>query len=184
MRERSEQIRDELLVLGCQEGDARAFDELVERWQRRLWRHACRLTEDEEAAYDVLQEAWIAIGTGLPRLQDNMAFPAWAYRIVSNKSRDWLRRERRRRKGHELYAETLQDATVNAPVTEDDHCANLYEALRRMPGPDRALLALKYEEGFDTAAIAEVLGIPEGTVRSRLHYARNRLRALMEGITS
>ena len=184
MRKRSEQLRDELLVLGCQEGDEHAFAELVARWQQRLWRHACRLTENEEAAYDVLQEAWIAIGTGLPRLQDHMAFPAWAYRVVTNKSRDWLRREQRRRKGHALYAETLQATTDIAPVTTHEFHVTVREALGHLSGPDRALLALKYEEGFDTAGIAEVLGIPEGTVRSRLHYARNRLRALMEGITS
>lgn len=182
MRARSEHIRDELLVMGCQEGDPRAFEELVARWQERLWRHAYRLAENQDVAYDILQEAWIAIGRGLPRLHDASAFPAWAYRIVSNKCRDWLRREYRRRKGYELYAESVNREEPGSDAAEDeDLCEHLRQALGRLSGPDRALLALKYDEGFDTAAIAEVLGIPEGTVRSRLHHTRNRLRALMEG---
>jgi RNA polymerase sigma-70 factor (ECF subfamily) len=150
MRTPSEQILDEMLVLGCQSGDARAFDALVARWQERLWRHAARLIEDEDAAYDVLQESWLAIGKGLPGLQDAVAFPAWAYRIVSNKSRDWLRRERRRRRGHELYAETVADNGAFDCADIDERCHSVRAAMQRLTGPDRALLALKYEESFDT----------------------------------
>jgi len=59
---RRERIEDELLVLRSQEGDASAFEQLVGRWQERLWRHAWRLTGNEDAAWDALQEAWIGIG--------------------------------------------------------------------------------------------------------------------------
>lgn len=177
----SERIRDELLVMGCQQGDEGAFSALVVRWQERLWRHARRLTEDEDAAYDVLQEAWLAIGKGLPRLHDAGSFPAWAYRIVTNKCRDWLRRERRRKRRQELYADAMPEAQFSDTPDCGERVEDLREAMRHLPGPDRALLALKYEEGFNTAAIADVLGIPEGTVRSRLNHARNRLKALMEG---
>ena len=83
-----DRLNDELLVLRCQEGDTEAFELLVGRWQGRLWRHAWRLTGDENAAWDALQEAWIGISRGLVRLADAVAFPAWAYRIVSNKCRD------------------------------------------------------------------------------------------------
>jgi RNA polymerase sigma-70 factor, ECF subfamily len=92
-----DRLNDELLVLRCQEGDAEAFEALVGRWQRRLWRYAWRLTGDESAAWDALQEAWIGISRGIGRLADAAAFPAWAYRIVSNKCRDSIRRDLRRR---------------------------------------------------------------------------------------
>jgi RNA polymerase sigma-70 factor (ECF subfamily) len=180
MSSQGEQIRGEVLVIRCQEGDAAAFEALVLGWQERLWRHARRLTGDEEAAYDILQEAWLAIGRGLNRLHDPSAFPSWAYRIVSNKSNDWIRRESRRRKGYASYLEAWATEQQREPEREDARCANLRQALARLPSADVALLALKYEESFETAQIAEVLGIPEGTVRSRLFYLRNKIRNLME----
>ena len=136
----SERIQDELLVLRCQEGDGAAFEDLVERWQERLWRHAWRLTGNEDAAWDVLQEAWMGIARGIRRLEDAAAFPAWAYRIVSNKCRDWIRRERRRREVHEAYSENIDQE-------EDDHCetrercADLKEALARLPAVARRQMA-------------------------------------------
>jgi len=77
----SERIIDEMLVLRCQDGDRRAFDELVGRWQERLWRHARVLTGDDDADWDALQETWLAVVNGLKRLNDPAAFPRWAYKI-------------------------------------------------------------------------------------------------------
>jgi RNA polymerase sigma factor (sigma-70 family) len=176
---RRERIDDELLVLRCQQGDPAAFDALVGRWQERLWRHAWRLTGDEDAAWDVLQEAWIGISRGLGRLEDAAAFPAWAYRIVSNKCRDWIRRRKRRRQADEVYGEQMQRAEHETAHAEQPY-ASLTEALKHLSGRDRAILSLRYEEGFDTAAIAALLRIPDGTVKSRLHYARKRLRKYLE----
>jgi RNA polymerase sigma-70 factor (ECF subfamily) len=176
---RRTRIEDELLVLRSQEGDVAAFDELVDRWQERLWRHAWRLLGNEDAAWDALQEAWIGISRGIRRLEDPAAFPAWAYRITSNKCRDRIRRERRRREAVAAYAEHVRQADADASHV-DDRCADLKEALTRLPGRDRAILSLRYEEGFDTAAIAAILRVPEGTVKSRLHYARKRLRNFLE----
>jgi len=174
-----ERIADELLVLRSQEGDLAAFEELVGRWQQRLWRHAWRLLGREDMAWDVLQEAWIGIGRGLLRLEDAAAFPAWAYQIVSHKCRDRIRQERRRRKLSEAYWERLAQAESDAAATSRPD-VDLGEALRQLSGPDRAILALRYDEGFDTAGIAAILGVPEGTVKSRLHWARKRLRAILE----
>ncbi len=175
-----EQVLNELLVLRCKEGDASAFEELVERWQERLWRHAWRLTGNENAAWDVLQETWIGIVRGLSRLEHEAAFPTWAYRMISNKCRDWIRRETRHRKANKTYAETIGREEGKTASTHERH-ASLKEALGNLPGRDRAILSLHYEDGFDVGEIAEILQIPEGTVKSRLHYARQRLRAKMEG---
>ena len=174
-----ERLNDELLVLRCQEGDTEAFEALVGRWQRRLWRHAWRLTGDENAAWDVLQEAWIGISRGINRLVDAAAFPAWAYQIVSNKCRDAARREQRRREATETYGEWMQRDGQEAAAAHEQS-SSLKEAIEQMSGPDRALLSLRYEEQFDTAEIACILGIPEGTVKSRLFYARGRLRKYLE----
>jgi RNA polymerase sigma-70 factor, ECF subfamily len=175
----SQRLDDELLVLRSQEGDSSSFGELVERWQERLWRHAWRLTGDEDAAYDVLQESWLAILRGLRRLQDAAAFHGWAYRIVTNKSRDWVRRESRR---HGL-ATTLEEQLASdqrQATAQDQRARSVREAVECLSGPDRAILALRYEEEFTTAEIAEILAIPEGSVKSRLHHARGRLREIMK----
>jgi RNA polymerase sigma-70 factor (ECF subfamily) len=176
---RRTRIEDELLVLRSQEGDVAAFDELVDRWQERLWRHAWRLLGNEDAAWDALQEAWIGISRGIRRLEDPAAFPAWAYRITSNKCRDRIRRERRRREAVAAYFDQIRHAEEEASACEE-RSADLREALSRLPGRDRAILSLRYQEGFDTAEIAEILRVPEGTVKSRLHYARKRLRKYLE----
>jgi RNA polymerase sigma-70 factor, ECF subfamily len=171
MTSRQERLTNELLVLRCQEGDAPAFEALVARWQARLWRHARRLTGEESAAWDVLQEAWIGIARGLARLENPAAFPAWAYQIVSYKCHDAARRDRRRRLATESYAAQFP------PDADTSQCdGSLRETLEALPGPDRAILSLRYEEQFDTAEIAGILGIPEGTVKSRLYAARQRLR--------
>ena len=174
-----DRLNDELLVLRCQEGDAEAFELLVGRWQRRLWRHAWRLTGDESAAWDALQEAWIGISRGISHVVEAAAFPAWAYQIVSNKCRDLIRHEQRRREVTEIYSEWMQRGEYEAPITEERY-SSLTDALEQLSGPDRALLSLRYEEEFDTAEIANILAIPEGTVKSRLFYARKRLRKYLE----
>jgi RNA polymerase sigma-70 factor (ECF subfamily) len=174
-----ERINDELLVIRAQEGAVEALAELVERWQDRLWRLAWRLTDDEQAAWDVLQEAWIVISRRIGRLGDPAAFPAWAYRITSNKSRDWIRRRQRMRRADEAYGERWREVENGGNHTERQH-VDLREALADLPGCDRAILSLRYEDGFSTAEITEILGIPPGTVKSRLHYARQRLRRFLE----
>jgi RNA polymerase sigma-70 factor (ECF subfamily) len=174
-----ERISRELLVLRCQEGDADAFEELVGQWQERLWRHAWRLTGEENAAWDALQEAWIAIAKGIRRLDEPAMFPAWAYQIVSHKCRDWIRREQRGRAVAQTYAALSQADDEQAALTQEQY-ADLKEAMDLLNGPDRAILILRYEEGFDTAQAAAILGVPEGTVKSRLFYARQRLRSFLE----
>jgi len=174
-----DRLNDELLVLRCQEGDAEAFALLVGRWQRRLWRHAWRLTGDESAAWDAVQETWMGISQGMARLADAAAFPAWAYQIASNKCRDSLRRDRRRRQAAETYFAWTQGEQRETAMAEEQY-SNLKNALEQLSGPDRAVLSLRYEENFDTAEIAGILAVPEGTVKSRLFYARRRLRKYLE----
>jgi len=174
----SQQTYDELLVIKCQEADEAAFDELLSRWQKRLWQHAWRLVGREAAAWDILQDALAAIITGITKLQNPSAFRAWAYRIVTYKSRDWLRRESRRRQAHESYG--AEQVNSQKRTTPGERIMSLEEAVQRLSGKDRALLALKYEDGFDIEEIALILDIPPGTVKSRLYHTRQRLKKMME----
>ena len=171
-----ERLLDELLVLRCREGSRAALQRLALRWQERLWRHAHRLTGRPDAAWDVLQEAWISIAAGLGRLEDPARFGGWAYTIVSRRAVDW------RRRSGSTAAEPLDDGPEPAapPAEGGGTVEAVRRALHRLPGDQRAVLALRYVDGFDVATVAAVLGIPEGTVKSRLHTAREHLREIME----
>ena len=183
MGTRPDAIYDELLVLRCQEGDPKALEELVERWQSRLWRHANHLTGRPEVAWDIVQEAWMAIVRGIRRLDDPARFRQWSYRIVSNKCTDWMRRQHRQRKLVEDVSHEVQEGATDSAdqASGDDDVDRLRQALRRLPKDRQTILAMLYLDGMSIAEIASVLAIPEGTVKSRLHQARNHLRTILEG---
>jgi RNA polymerase sigma-70 factor (ECF subfamily) len=170
------QVLDELLVLHSQEGDADAFAALVRRYQPRLRRHAWHLTGHAEAADDAVQEAWLAVARGLRRLEDPACFRRWLYQIVTRKCADWVRARQRERRLTALRA--AQPATVSAE--HDETLGRLQAAMRQLPGERRALLALCYLDGLSIEEIAQVLEIPAGTVKSRLHHARQELKEILE----
>jgi RNA polymerase sigma factor (sigma-70 family) len=173
-----ERVVDELLVLAAQAWDARAFERLASRWHPRLLRHAARLTGDADGAEDAVQEAWVAIARGLGRLADPAAFGAWALRITGRRCADWVgRRQRMRQRFADL------DAAANVPAAADeraDDVSLLRKAIRDLGPQQRALLAMRYVEGLSLGEIARALGVPAGTVKSRLYHARERLRAALE----
>jgi len=171
-----DQIHDQWLVLRCQEADATALDELLTRWQERLWRHAVRLTGDSEEAWDILQETMMLISRRIGQVADPAAFPAWAYRIATNQCRDWFRKRQRRHRSLEEYFEQQPAERPRDPGTVLD----VQAALRQLSGPQQTLLNLRYEEGFSVVEMADILGIPAGTVKSRLFTARQQLRSLLE----
>jgi RNA polymerase sigma-70 factor (ECF subfamily) len=194
-------------VLECQDGDATALRVLFDRWQPRFMRLAWRLTADREAARDVVQDAWLAIVRGLRRLDDPARFRVWACRIISNKCADWVRRrvvERRVGLHSGLTVENATDcagtgdsgsapANVAGPASDPAHVsmaaeaaeaaddlARMRAALATLPYDRRAVLAMHYLDGLAVADIARVLGVPAGTVKSRLYHAREQLRRTLE----
>ncbi len=169
----SEKIADEILVMDAQRGRRAAFDMLVSRWQKRLWRHAFNLTGRTEAAWEVSQEAWLDIVRGLTLLNDPARFGSWAYRIVSNKAYDWQHRDRRKRS-----SETGAGDAPALAAEQEKHgvTTDIHDILRRLPARSRVILDLYYLEGFGVTEIAGILGIPEGTAKSRLHAARVEFR--------
>jgi RNA polymerase sigma factor (sigma-70 family) len=175
MPEQNEQLVDELLVMECQDGSAKALEALVARWQERLWRYAYRLTGSTEGAWEVTQESWLGVIRGLTRLNDPARFRPWIYRIVTHKARDWIARSAKmRRPQTETRAEEPTPSARESQETADE----LQSILARLPEESRSLLTLHYLEGLPIAEIAHVLGIPAGTVKSRLHAARQELKAL------
>jgi RNA polymerase sigma-70 factor (ECF subfamily) len=170
MQDRRSQIEDELLVVDAQSGDQSAMESLVRRWQRRLWHYALRLTGDREAAWDVTQQAWLGIVKGLQKLHDPAKFRAWAYRITSNKAADWVRAKA------SLPQAPLRD--IQDPQRCSDGATTVNELLQLMDAEKRTVICLYYFENLSVAEMSDALDIPPGTVKSRLHAARNQLKEL------
>lgn len=171
-------ILDEYLAAAARAGDRAAFDGLAKRWSRRLVAHAWRLVGDPELAREVAQSAWVDIAARLKSLNDSAAFPAFAYRIVTRRAADAIRKARRRRRIEAAFAAEARPAAVGTDDIESaSDAAALSAALRRLPPEQRAAVALFYLEDMSVADISVALDVPAGTVKTRLLAARNKLRA-------
>ncbi|HYV97656.1 MAG TPA: sigma-70 family RNA polymerase sigma factor [Gemmatimonadaceae bacterium] len=160
-------------ILAAQRGDQNAFGELVRRHQRRAYAVARAIVLNHEDAEDAVQEAFLHAFRALDRFRPDQAFGAWLHRIVANAALD-LTRRRKVREADEL-PETVA-SPFHDPAEAGDLRQRLREALAELPPRQRAVIVLHDIEGFKHAEIGTALGIPEGTARSDLHYARARLR--------
>lgn len=171
----TDRIVNEYLILRCQNGDTTALTDLIKRWQQPFQRFAMIVTKDPDLAADIVQDSWIKIIKGLPRLRDPVSFQAWAYRIVNNRCMDVLKNRNR-------YQEVTRVPSVKTnpigALEERDHIQSL---LAQLPDKHRSVLALHYLLGFDIAEIAKITRTPRGTVKSRLFNAREKFRILLEG---
>ncbi len=174
-------LLDEYLVVAAQCGDRRAFSDLVRRWQPRLVAHAWRLLGDGEAARDCVQAAWLEIARGLTGLQDERAFPAWAYRIVSRRCARDIASSRQRRDLSRAAAAEPDPVPEHLDIEARDDARRLHAAITTLPPAQRAAVALFHFEGLGIAEIAVALDVPAGTIKTRLMHARRALRAVLEG---
>ena len=179
MARQVERILDEYLVASAKAGDRARFDLLARRWHKKLVAHAWRLTGDAETASEAAQAGWIEITRGLHGLQDERAFPAWAYRIVSRCCAKQIGKAMRRRELAAAYAG--EPSTGGGPTPEGVEAGGLQAAIRELPPDQRAAVALFHFEELSVAEVAVALNVPVGTVKTRLMHARRKLRAALEG---
>lgn len=182
MARRTARLFDEYLAAAARAGDRGAFGRLAERWQPKLLAHAWRLMGEAEAARDVAQDAWVDIARGLARLDDASLFPAWAYRVVSRRAADAIRKlARARRLGAAFAAEAPHTDDPAGRMEAAADAEPLARAIIGLPSDQRAAVALFYLEDFSVAEIAAAMGISAGTVKTRLMHARAKLRAALKG---
>jgi RNA polymerase sigma-70 factor (ECF subfamily) len=165
------------LVDRAQRGDAGAFEALVHGVADGLYAIAWRILRDPDRAEEALQQALIRMWENLSGLRDLERFDAWAYRIVVHASYREARREPRwTPRIREIQIDPPDDDRVAAIIDRDE----LERGFRRLSAEHRAVLVLHYFAGLPVSEIADTLGIPVGTVGSRLHYAVRSLRAAYE----
>jgi RNA polymerase sigma-70 factor, ECF subfamily len=169
---------DRDLVEAAQRGDQSAFVDLVESRGDRLFAIAQRILRDVDRAEDALQDALVIAWRDLRDLRDPDRFDPWVHRLLTRVCIEQAQRERRR-------TTNLRVLTYDAAPARDDLLSvadrdQLDRAFRRLVPEERAMLVLRYYVGYEPTEIAELLGKPAGTVRSRLHHANRAMRAALE----
>lgn len=182
----SEEDRD--VVRRVQAGETEAFEVLVEKYNRKTFRLAYGVLRDQEEALDVAQEAFVKAFRSLPKFKGDSAFYTWLFRITMNLALD--RRRQRIARARSLGTEDVPpeewertavatDASPDDEAASSERRARIARALESLPEHHRSIIILSDIEGLSYREIAEVLAIPMGTVMSRLHNARKRLREVL-----
>lgn len=172
-----ERIYNQLLVLRCRRQEPGAMEELVRNWEKRLFYYIRRLVSDEEDACDVLQETWLKAIRGIATLREPGSLPMWLYRIARNTA---MSRLRGRYADQAMIEEEPGEIADNGDSFTFEDAEQVHYGLSRISLPHREVLTLFFLEDLSIDEIAELLGVASGTVKSRLHFARKALRAVLE----
>lgn len=176
---------DEELALALQGGDAQAFEELVRRFQGRVYAVAYRMTSNREEALDITQDALFKAYRKIDSWQPTGAFGAWLLRLTTNTSLDFLRRKKRRRT--ERYTDAIGDGGDTAASPERaarnvEIDERVTEALEVLSPAQRTVFVLRHYEGMPLAEIAPVLGCTVGSVKVHLFRALKKLRQELDDL--
>jgi RNA polymerase sigma-70 factor (ECF subfamily) len=181
---------DAAMVAAVLDGDPEAYRVLVERYERRIYHVVYGMVRSPEDAKDLAQDAFIKAFQNLHRFRLESKFYTWLCRIAMNVAIDHLRKQKHRR--HSEFDDSRGGSegaqVVRLHSAKDDPAANvarsqltktIMDAVETLPDDQKQVLILRELEDMPYKEIAEVLGIPEGTVMSRLYYARRRLQEML-----
>ncbi len=188
-----EQSVDQLLVERVQRGDKKAFDILVAKYQHKIVKLISRYIRDQAEVLDVAQDAFIKAYRALPKFRGESAFYTWLYRIAINTAKNYLVAQGRRLPDSDVEisvaenfegASELRDyATPERLLLKDEIERTVFEVIEQLPEDLRTAITLRELEGLSYEEIAEAMGCPIGTVRSRIFRAReaihNKLKPLL-----
>ncbi|OBS10398.1 RNA polymerase sigma factor RpoE [Acidihalobacter prosperus] len=178
-------IPDAELVRRVQSGDMRAFDLLVRKYQHKILNLIGRYVHEPSAAQDVAQEAFIKAYRGLGNFRGESAFYTWLYRIAINTAKNHLVAESRRSPEYEVNAEDAERldgesglkeyATPEGELLSEEIRQRVFNAIETLPEDLKTAITLRELEGMSYEEIAQVMGCPIGTVRSRIFRARESI---------
>lgn len=188
MNEKS-QILDGLLVLRAQRGDRQAFEQLVLKWHKKLLYQSFIRTKKWEQSEDIVQDVWQWLIPNIRKLKEAGKFGAWIRTIVDRRSIDWVRKQERvRNRNEQVVIEVVSDDAENGAAdvfeidnkNDDNQLARLEKAMSGLNPDSKMVLMLYYTESNSIETIAQILGVPKGTVKSRLYNAREKLKNMIK----
>ena len=175
------------LIIACIQGDEIAIAQLIQEYQLGVFRLALSILNDPGEANEVTQDTFIAALNALRSYRENSSFKSWLYTIALNASRSRLRKRKAlERLQHNLAAifhvQSQRSPTLEDMVVGNEEDAALWKALEKLGEKHRIPIVLRYYHDLSVSEIADILNIKEGTVHSRLSIARERLRAVLDGL--
>jgi RNA polymerase sigma-70 factor (ECF subfamily) len=169
----------EWLALRCQSGEPGAFEDLIVVMERPLLYYATSLTGNADSGLDVLQEVWIRALRNIRKLKEPGSLRAWLYSITHGIAVDRIRKSYSREQAEKVQLEDFQEA--EEPSFAEEDAAAIHQALSQIGLKHREVLVLHFLEDLSVAEIAEVVGCSEGTVKSRIHYAKRAMKEILRG---
>ncbi len=177
MKQLSEHIPDSILVAQYKSGNTAALAVLVKRWHSKFCKQAFWYTKDADIAKDIAQESWNVVINKINSLSEESKFGGWALKIVMRKSIDWLNNQKKEQSN-------LKEWIFNKGNTSITNVENDIErvllAIKELPEHQQIVLRLFYLEQYKLYEIAELLKLSKGTVKSRLFYAREKLKTIIK----
>jgi RNA polymerase sigma-70 factor (ECF subfamily) len=185
------EIDDREIARRALEGDDRAFEILVRRYQRGLYNLAVRMVRDSELARDLTQDVFIRVHRSLGKYDPTYPFSSWIYRVATNLCIDYIRKRKLDTVSLDAPVALGDDESVTRDVRDDSQnperdletaqkAALLSEALDKLPEGHRMVLLLRHQRDLSYEEIARVLEAPLGTVKARIHRAREAFRKILE----
>ena len=185
---------DQALVEKVQQGDKKAFDMLVIKYQQKVANIVARYIRDPVESLDVTQEAFIKAYRALPKFRGDSAFYTWLYRIAINTAKNYLVSQSRRPPGSDVDAESAEQidsgerlkdrASPESILLSDEIATTVRNAIEDLPEELKTAITLRELEGLSYEEIAEAMDCPIGTVRSRIFRAREAIDAQLEPLLS
>ncbi|HJA63183.1 MAG TPA: sigma-70 family RNA polymerase sigma factor [Candidatus Intestinimonas stercoravium] len=183
-------MTEQELVRRAKDGDQLAFEQLVTDNEKRIYNLCRRMVGDQEDAAELTQETFLNAWRGLPGFQAESAFSTWLYRLASNVCLDFLRREKRRKSLSLTVVSLDQEEAVELEIPDQRYAPEgelerleqrqaIRDGLARLSEEHRQVLVLRELSGLSYREIAQLLGVEEGTVKSRIARARGALRKVL-----
>jgi RNA polymerase sigma-70 factor (ECF subfamily) len=173
------QIGDQELILELQQGNLEALGLLYDRYRQMVFRTALAITGDPDAASDLLQDIFLRLYRFADHIDGQRPLEPWLYRMTTNLSYTWIKRYHRWLRPLEDLADWLAGSSRNSPyemVEQQDDWDHVQQAVSKLPLSQRVVVVLYYLNDLSLQEIAEIMNVPMGTVKSRLHYGRRALK--------
>ncbi len=170
------------LIARAKEGDIAAFAVLYETYKGSIYRTALAITHDQVAAEEILQETFLRAFRHLHHVREGAPLAPWLHRISVNLSYSWTSRQKQWLASLEQLVDRVVVPARNSPEQTLEHHElqeMVWAAINQLDFPQRATIVLFYLEGFNQVEISEIMECPVGTVKSRLHYGREKLRQML-----